>query len=155
MSQEGSEAGVPVVAAFHHPAFACVSQGGSTVPGSPKRNQRGLSGTDEGHCRRHPRPTKTHPRGAAAGGSEGCQEESPGLQTGEPPHYRDHPHPDWPASGLNPDRAPCPGFLPSVLTNLHTSPVVNPSILGFSDCQLPEAGGVWCFISHRVNVLIL
>lgn len=81
MSQEGSEAGVPVVAAFHHPAFACVSQGGSTVPGSPKRNQRGLPGTDEGHCRRHPRPTKTHPRGAAAGGSEGCQEESPGLQT--------------------------------------------------------------------------
>lgn len=71
MSQEGSEAGVPVVAAFHHPAFACVSQGGSTVPGSPKRNQRGLPGTDEGHCRRHPRPTKTHPRGAAAGGSEG------------------------------------------------------------------------------------
>lgn len=86
MSQESSEAGVPVVAAFHHPAFACVSRGGSTVPGSPMLNPRGLPGTDEGHCRRHSRPTKTHPRGSAAGGKPGAADRgASSLQRPPPP----------------------------------------------------------------------
>lgn len=73
---------------------------------------------------------------------------SPVPQTGKPPKYSDSL--PWLGQGGTLQEEAGPAFLPSVATNLHTHPAINPSILGFSDCQQPVEER--CFILLSVNI---